>query len=63
MSTHTVETCIIGIGISLEFRLSLRISCVCAGYWLGTASPVVEHSLKNIAGQLWLAEVELVYHT
>ena len=57
MSTHTVETCVIGIGISLEFRLPLRISCVCAGYWLGTASPVVEPSST---GLLWLAEVELV---
>ena len=38
--------CVIGIGISLEFRLPLRISCVCPGYWLGTASPVVEPSFK-----------------
>ena len=63
MSTHTVGICVIEIGISLEFRLPLRISCVCPGYWLGTASPVVEPSLKNIAGLLWLAEVELVYRT
>ena len=48
MSTHIVEACVIGIGISLEFRLPLRISCVCPGNWLGTASPVVEPSLKNI---------------
>ena len=38
--------------ISLEFRLPLRISCVCLGYWLGTASPVVEPSFHNIAGLL-----------
>ena len=63
MCTHTVETCVIGISISLEFRLPLRISCVCPGYWLGTASSVAEPSFKNIAGLLWLAEVELVYHT
>ena len=54
MSTHTVETCVIGIGISLEFRLLLRISRVCAGYWLGTASPVVEPSFKNVAVLFWL---------
>ena len=33
--------------ISLEFRLSLRISCVCPGYWEGMASPVVEPSFHR----------------
>ena len=63
MSTHTVETCVVGIGISLEFRVPLRIFLACADYWLGTESPVVEPSLQNIVGLLWLAEVELVYRT
>ena len=61
MSIRTGLTlgCVIGISISLEFRLPLKNLLCVPWLLLGTASPVVEPSFNNIAVHSGLLKLNL----